>query len=850
MNAKVALIGMPIWSQRMSMIRHLRAARRSLARVPVFTFTVVAMLAVGIGATTAMFSMFHQVLLQRLPVAEPERLVNLGAPGPKWGSTSCGRAGDCEQVFSYPMFRDLEARQTVFAGLAGHRPFQASLAYHDRTLVTAGSLVSGQYFSALGVRPALGRLLGPQDEPQVGESDVVVLSHDYWQDELGADPAVVGQTLRVNGRQLTIVGVAPAGFSGTTLGLKPRLFVPLTLRWIMEPAARNDADNRRSYWIYAFARLAPGVSRGQAAASVNSLYSAILNDVEAPLNSAMPPDVLEQFRHRQVTMEPGERGQSTMASDSGRPLALLLGVAATLLAIVCVNVANLLLARGAARAGELAIRASLGASRRELAAQLLSESLLLAVLGGLASIPVAALVLRAIVALLPVPVANNIVIAVSGAAAAFAACVALGTVVLFGLLPAIQSTRVAPSAVMKGQGSRAVGAQGAARARALLATAQIAFSMALLATSGLFAQSLANIARVNLGMDVDSLVTFSVAPRLSGYEPERADALFDRLERELAEQPGITSVATSRVPLVTDSDSNTRMSIEGNDASPTVDMSSTWNAVSPGLRRTFSIPLLAGRDFTDADVESSAKVAIVNEAFVRKFALGGAAIGKQVSAGSDAHDVTIVGVIADATYSNVKDAPPPQYIVPRHQSPSAAILAFYVRASVPPEQLVGQIQRVVAQIDSTLPLNGLVPMRRVVQGNVYLDRLIAMLSGGFAGLATLLAAIGLYGVLAYGVAQRTRELGLRLALGATAARLRAMVLQQVGLMALAGVPIGLGAALLLGRAARSLLYGLSSSDPWVMAGAVAVLAVVVAAAGYLPARRAAKVAPMEALRYE
>jgi predicted permease len=829
-----------------------RYAIRQLVKRPGLSAVVVLMLAFGVGTTTAIFSMYREVLLRPLPVPQPDRLVNLQAPGPKPGMNSCSGAGECEYVFSYPMFRDLEAKQTVFTGLAGHRDFRANLAYAGATSAGSGMLVSGSYFRVLGLRAALGRLIAPEDEPRVGESAVAVLSHAYWRTHFGADPSVVGGTVTVNGQPLTIVGVAPEGFSGTTIGVRPDVFVPLTLRWLMEPTAPRDQDSRTSYWLYVFARLAPGVSMQQAAASLNGVYSGILADVEVPLNTFLPPDRLQRFREKQIVIEPGARGQSSVPVHTAQPLTLLLGVTVLVLLIVCVNIANLLLARGAARTGEMAVRASIGATRRRLAAQLFTESAVLAAVGGLLSLPVAAATSSLIAAVLPSEVGGLIDFGLNRAAMLFTAAVSIATVLLFGAAPAIQSTRPDLGSRIRGQSPQSVGGRGVARFRSLLATTQIAFSMVLLVLAGLFTRSLVNIARVDLGMNVDSLVTFMVSPRLNGYDKQRVMSVYDGIEAALREQPGVAGVGTSYIPLLSNSDWGGGVTIDAADGTEARrDSNVKVNEVGNDFFRTLSIPLLAGRVFTEADGPGAPRVAVVNESFVRKFGLGNDAIGKRFARdGADARDTEIVGVVADAKYSTVKGEIPAQYFLPRRQDDNIGTLAFYVRGSVDSAALLRTIPRLVARIDPDLPVSNLATMRSEVEANVFLDRLVAILSAAFAALATFLAAIGLYGVLAYNVTQRTRELGLRLALGATPRRLRGMVLRQVGLMAAIGGAVGLAAAAALGRASAALLFGLSGYDPAVLAAAVVLLTAVVLAAGLVPAYRASRVAPMEALRYE
>jgi putative ABC transport system permease protein len=838
-------------------MREIRHALRQLVLRPGLSLVIVVMLALGIGATTAMFSSFHRVLVQPLPVPAAERLVNLRAPGPiRPGPIRTGNAvSDWESTFSYPMFRDLEAQQTVFTSLAAHRDFQANITYAEQTRGGRGLLVSGSYFDVLRLQPALGRLIGPRDEPRAGESAVAVLAYDYWRSRFGGDPSIIGRTLTVNGRALSIVGVAPAGFAGTTLGWRPQVFVPLTLRWLMQPTAIRDQQSRQSYWLYLFARLKPNVTIEQASASINGSYGALLRDVEAAQLDALSGEERAQFLAQRIVLEPGARGQSEIPGTAARPLTLLLGITVLVLLIVCVNVAHLLLARGAARSGEMAVRASVGASRGRLALQLLAESGLLAALGGGLSLPVAVVTLKSITALIPQPLADGLAVDLDAAAVLFAAGASAATVLLFGAAPAWRTSDADPGRVIKGQTPQSAGGRSAARFRRVLGTAQIAFSLVLLVIAGLFTQSLANVARVKLGMDVDSLVTFNVSPRLNGYAPDQVDALYDRIEDTLAAQPGVTNVATAGIPVIANAGMNFFVSIDGAEPVLEGNAGSQSNVVSPGFFETLSIPLLAGRDFREADIRDSARssvfvsnVAIVNEAFVRKFDLGHA-LGRHFSIPFVADDLQIIGVVGDAKYVRIKDDMRPQFFTPGRQLGDDTSLSFYVRGAIDAETLTAMIPRIVASIDPSLPVDNVATMRQQVASNVYIDRLVTMLSASFAALATLLAAIGLYGVLAYNVAQRTGELGLRLALGADPRHLRAIVLKQVGSMALSGATLGLIAAIGVGRAAQSLLFGLSGHDPAVLFAAVAVLSAVVAAAGYVPARRASSIAPMRALRY-
>ena len=829
---------------------NLKLAFRTLFKAPFVTIIAIVSLALGIGANAAIFSLFNEMLLRSLPVQQPERLVNLSARGPKPGSQSCNQAGDCDEVFSYPMFRDLEREQTSFTGIAAHRLFGANLAYNSQTLSGEGVLVSGSYFPVLGVKPVLGRLLGPDDDRTIGESHVAVLSHAYWRTRFDANPNVLNQTLIVNGQHLTIVGVAPRGFDGTTLGSRPQVFVPITMRGQMQPGF-TAFDNRRTYWVYVFARLKPGVSVDQARTALNGPYRNIVNEVEASLQRGMSDQTMVRFRAKQVGVDEGARGQSSVSGKAQAPLTLLLGVTGLVLLIACANIANLLLARAARRAGEMAVRLSIGASRGQLILQLLSESILLAVIGGAAGLLVAGWTLSLIASLLPAADAATMDFALDRRVVLFAAALTLGTGVLFGLFPAVHSTRVDLLSTLKGQAGQPSGARSAARFRASLATLQIALSMALLVSAGLFTKSLLNVSRVDLGLKVDNLVTFGISPELNAYTAERSKVLFERLEDELAALPGVTGVTGSMVPALSGSNWGTSVNIEGFQSGPDVDSHANYNEIGPGYFRAMGVPLMSGREFTRADSLAAAKVAVVNEAFAKKFNLGREVLGKRMASdGGTKLDTEIVGLVQNAKYSEVKDQVPPLFFRPYRQDATIGSLNFYIRTSGPAEDFIANIPRTLARIDPNLPLENLRTMEQQVRDNVFLDRLISTLSAAFALLATLLAAVGLYGVLAYTVAQRTREIGLRMALGAAPGRVRRMVLKQVGIMTVIGGVIGLVAAYFMGRAAQSLLYQLQGHDPFVLIGSAVVLTLVALVAGLIPAHRASQIDPMRALRYE
>ncbi len=835
-------------------IADVRYAVRGFLKRPTFAAAVVLILGVGIGVIVAIYAIFEGMVLRPVPGANrPHELVNLAAPGLMPGAVFCDFAGDCDEVFSYPMFRDLERQQEPFTDIAAHRMFDANLAFGGEALSATGVLVSGSYFGLLGVQPALGRVLGPQDDVAEGSADAVVLSYRYWENALGGEPGVVGQALVVNGKPLTIVGVAARDFSGTTRPLSPEVFVPITFRWHDSPRALPpNFDDRRNYWLYLFARLKRGVSASTAEAALNAAYRPILNEVEAPLQTGMTEQQLAQFRAKTIAVTPGARGQSWIVRGAGVPLSILLASAGTVLLMACVNIANLMLARGATRVGEMAVRLSLGAAPRRLAALLFTEALIASLLAALASLPVTMLTLRWIGSMVPAYGAASLDLSLNTKLVVIAVAAALVSAATFSMYPILKLAETRPGQAVRTHGAHSIGGKTTSRFRTALVTAQVAMAMMLLVLAGLLAESLANVTRVDLGLRTESILSFSISPERNGYTGQGSVTLLDSVEREVEALPGVMSVSSALIPLLAGNSATRNVRIPGFEPAVGTLPLAHFNGVGEGFFETLDIPLVAGRAFERADAGlDRPKVAIVNQRFVERFALGSSAVGTRVDiVEGNVRDVEIVGVVADAKYDNVKDPIRSQLFLPRDQVEAIAAATFYVRHAGAPEPLLDSIRNVVSRLDSNLPFTTMQTMDGQVRENVFVDRFMGMVATALAAVATLLAVVGIYGTLSYMVALRTREIGLHIALGAPPARVRGMIVGKIGAMASIGGAIGVGAAVLIGQAAGALLFAVRPFDPFVLMSAIGVLAAIVLAAAWVPARRAVHVDPVVALRAE
>ena len=829
----------------------LRYAIRSLSQRPLVTAVAVASLALGLGVNTAIFSLFNSVLLSRLPVPAPGELVNVLSPGPKPGSRSASRSGRLEALFSYSLFRDLERVQGGSLQVAAHRDFELNLSHRGGTAPATGLLVSGSYFPVLRLAPARGRLLDARDDAP-DAAPAVVLSHDYWATRFGSDPSVIGDAVVLNGEAMTIAGVAPAGFSGTTTGQRPDVFVTLShAQRAFNAPDWNGVTARNNHWLYLFARLPAGLTREQAEQRINVPFTALIRDVEFPaLRSSMGDRDREAFQQRRIVLADGAHGQDAERRALQTLLALLFAVTGMVLAIACANVANLLLARGAARTAEVSVRLALGAPKWALLRLLLVESAVLGLLGAAGAMAAARLTIAGFRAAMPAGGdAAKLTFALDTTVLLYAIALGIGVSLLTGLLPALQLVAAAGGSALHSGGSRA-SSPSSRRFGASLATGQIALATALLALAGLFALSLVNIGRADLGIRRDGLVAFKLAPELNGYSTERSLALFDRLEAELRGLPAVVSVTAATIPILADEGWHNHMQVEGVPSNPDDESSAAVTRTSTEYFRTLGMPLLAGRDFTSNDIDGAPQVAIVNESFARKFKLTDP-IGRRMAMGrgNKPLDIRIVGLVADAKYSSVREAPPPQFFMPYRQE-RPGTLTFYVRTEGDPRALFGAITSIVRRLDATLPVAKLQTMDEQIFENTSLERMLSTLSWAFAALAIALAAIGLYGVVAYGVAQRTREIGIRIAVGASPGRVHGLVLGAVGRMTIAGGLLGCLAALGFARLARFMFFGIDGMDARVLTGSLALMALVAFGAAAMPSRRAAGTNPVNALRAE
>lgn len=833
-----------------SLWKDIQFGLRMLLKSPGFTAIAVITLALGIGANTAIFSLMRQILLQRLPIRNPDELVLLRAPGPVTGHMSTD--GDATESFSYPMYKGLRDTNSVFSGILARYGFSASVASRGQTDRASGEVVSGNYFEVLGVQSAIGRVFSQDDDRVPGAEPYVVLSHTYWTRHFGADPSILNKVLLINNVEMTVVGVSQAGFTGVQVGKTPDLFVPMMMTQQM--TEHNETlDKWNDYWMTLLARRKPGVSEKQVEAGINAVYKPLLEEQLPQIKSGWNEDKRKRFLDKKIVLSSGAHGRTVLQRDSGGQLITLFVMVTLVLLIACTNVANLLLARGASRQREFAIRTAMGASRGRMIRQLFIESLMCAFGGGAMGIILGMWLMRI---LTPIVVANagihGLTEKLDPSVLGFAVGATLASGIFFGLVPAWRVTRLGVSDVIKDQGSTSSASVSHVGFRKVLVAGQVAFTLLLLAGAGLFVRSLWNLRNQDLGLKTDNVLTFSVQPSLNGYDTPRSVALFDQTRARLAAIPGVRTVGSGDVPTLSGDDEGSNITAEGGTQIPEELQDVDHVAVSANYFSTLGIPLLAGREFTEADGTTAPKVAIASESMVKRFFPGRNPLGLHFAfgGGNTKPDIEIVGVVKDVKQEHVSSAIQPYVYIPYAQRTKITRMTFYVRTVQDPLLLGSILQSVVREMDANLPVFDLKTMERVVEEDLFSARMVAVLSASFAGLAALLAALGIYGVLAYVVVQRTREIGIRMALGAVAGHVRLLILKEVGSMVLLGVIVGLPVAYGLARFSESLLYGVHAGDPAVYALGLGLIGLIALAACFIPARRATRVAPLVALRYE
>jgi len=831
-----------------SLAQDLRLALRSLGRSPLFTAVALLSLAVGIGANAAIFGLLDQVLLRALPVRQPARLVMLSATGPNPGHTDSSYTDD-GICFSYPLYRDLRDRSPVFAGALARFPVGASVAWGAKSEHASAELVSGNYFAVLGVGTVLGRPLAPEDD-RPGAPPVVLLSYGAWHRRFGGDPAVLGRTLRVNGRPFAVAGVVEPGFRSAGIGEAPELFVPIVDKVVMTPRW-NDLEDRRSSWLNVFARLAPGVSRERAEAGTAPLFHALM-EAEVPTLGSRGSPTAGRFVARHLSLLPGGRGVSSVREQFGKPLLVLMGMVALLLLIACANLAGLLVARAAARQKEIAIRLALGAGRGRLVRQLLVESALLALAGGALGLLVAAWGGRILLRLIPedYDLGSAFTVSPDGRVLGFTLLVALATGLAFGLIPALQATRPALAPVLRTQGAAE---PGEVRLRKSLVVAQVAVSLLLLLGALVFSKSFANLRRLDLGFRPGHLMTFALDASLNGYREPAIRALYRRVADEASTLPGVSSASFAEVGVLTNSESTSNFTFAGTgEVGDNLQVAENW--VAPGFLSTLGVPLLAGREITAADRERGEPVAVVNESLARKLYGSASPLGRRLGHGSGRGtklDTTIVGVVRDAKYESLREGGHPFLYFPFAQkAKNLGPATFYVRTAASPAALGPMLAGAVRRLDPDLPVTELKTMEDQVDESIFLDRVVSTLAAFFGAFALALAVLGLYGVMAYVVTRRSREIGIRMALGADRAAVVKLVLAEVAILVAAGVALAVPASVPLARLVRHQLYGAAMADPATLATLTALMALVGLSAGYLPARRASRLDPLRALKEE
>ena len=812
-----------------NLLQDVRYGLRLLIKNPGFAAVAILSLTLGIGANAAIFTLVDNVLLKPLPVEEPNQLALVLSSRPK----------GLNYNFSYPLYKGMRDQNEVLSGLLAYSPVSLSFSSGDQPELIDGELVSGNYFSLLGVKPAVGRLFHPEDDQTPGAHPVAVLSYGLWQRRLGGDPDVIGKTLKLNRYDYTVVGVAPEGFTGIYIGSPAEIWVPLMMQQQAESRYGALLDKPDAGWLYMLGRLKKGITLAQSEAGLNTLYRHLQESFNRPVED-------------QITLRSGRQGHSQLPSDLSLPLWLLMGGVGLVLLIACANIANLLLARASARSKEIAIRLAIGAGRGRLIRQLMTESLMLAFIGGAGGMILAFWSTDLLSALLPSdgfsPVRLDLSLDVR--VLGFTFLLSLMTGILFGLAPALNASKPDLVTMIKEETARFGRGVGRFGLRNILVVTQVALSLLLLVGAGLFVRTLQNLRGLDLGFNSRNVLFLSVDLPKQGYTTEQSLEFYRQMIERAGSLPGVRSAAWASVPPVNAGGSRATLAIEGYTPQPDEDMEFNFLTIGPGYFQTLGFPIVRGREFNEQDKIGSPGGFIINETMARRYFPDEDPVGKRLSmSGPEGPFLDIVGVVADSKYRSMREAPRPSYYIPVSRL-NFMRMVLHVRTDGDPRTLIAAIRNEMRALDKDLPIYNIKTLSDQLDQALAEERLATTLSTLFALLALVLAAIGIYGVMAYSVGRRTREIGIRMALGAQKSDVLSLVLRESLVLVLIGVAIGLGATFYVMRSMESLLYGVSATDPITLVVISLLLVSVALAAAYLPARRAAKIDPMTALRYE
>lgn len=837
------------------MLADLRYALRQLKKSPGFTLTAVLTLALGIGATTAIFTLFDQVMLRMLPVEKPQELVRLSWRGSFSGST-WNFGGNVGDFFSYPMYKDLRQRNQVFSEVAAVTRNSVGIAWHNQSEIQDVEVVSGNYFQTLGVHPSIGRLFSSSDETGKDANPVVVLSYNYWRTRFAASPQVIGQDLLLNGHPFTIVGVTPENFYSAIGGSHPGVFVPLTmvdtaLPWM---ARQHNLDNHLSLWITVFARLKPGVSMAQAQAGLSPLWYS-LRTQELSLYTNVSQQFKERYTSRStIRLQDNSMGFSPSRSQLKTPLVILLSMAGLLIGMCALNVTTLLLLRAAVRAREISMRYALGAKFRRIVCQLLIEGGVLGAIGAASGIAFAPLLTSTLVHLLTNANPGNepYSAAIDSRVLVFTILLSLSVTILFSIAPIFAFLH--PNLMSTLRQNAGTASKGSQLFRKLAVGGQITLSVLLLAGAGLFVRTVDHLRHQPVGFQTDRLITFALDPTVSGYSEAHTPAVLTSAMEGIRRIPGVEIVAGTTDPELSGYSNFSGFAVEAHKQIEGEDLNFESPWVTPAYFATLHQSLLAGREFTEADAKGAPKVAVVNQSMaVRFFGSAQNALGRKLSRDSEADrplDITIIGVVGNTRHFDLRTPLGPAVYLPYLQMPNPVGLQLYIRTSQRPQFIAAAIRKVVHDIDQALVVDTLRTMSEQVDVSAATERALAILAIGFAGMALTLASVGLYGVLAFSTESRTREIGVRLALGSPRMAVISLVLREMAWIASLAILIAIPSTIALARLFRSQLYGVAVSDPLTLLAAVGFTVLMLGLSSALPAGQAARVEPVEALRTE